>query len=152
MSTIHETVKEEVKKAMLAKETVKLEVLRSILSAFTNELVAQKRPPSEILDDKDATTVVKHLVKQHKDSIAQFQAGGRDDLVANEKAELVYLEEYAPKMARKDEIKPVAERKKSELGINDRSKMGILIGAVMKEFGGNADGADVKAVVENLFS
>jgi uncharacterized protein YqeY len=50
-----------------------------------------------------------------------------------------------------DQIRPVAEAKKNELGVTDKSKLGILVGAVMKELGGQADGGDVKAVVESLF-
>ncbi len=51
-----------------------------------------------------------------------------------------------------EEIRPIAEAKKAELGVTDKSKMGVLVGAIMKELGGNADGSDVKAVVEELLA
>ncbi len=54
-------------------------------------------------------------------------------------------------MMSQTDIKPVAEAKKAELGIEDKSKLGILVGAVMKELAGKADGGDVKVVVESLF-
>lgn len=54
-------------------------------------------------------------------------------------------------MMSQDEIRPIAEAKKAELGIEDKSKMGMLMGATIKELAGKADGADVKAVVESLF-
>jgi uncharacterized protein YqeY len=55
-------------------------------------------------------------------------------------------------MMSQDDIRPIAEAKKAELGIDDKSKMGMLVGAVMKELAGKADGGDVKVVVEGLFS
>ncbi|OIO32738.1 MAG: glutamyl-tRNA amidotransferase [Candidatus Yonathbacteria bacterium CG_4_10_14_3_um_filter_47_65] len=151
MNTIHETIKEEIKKAMLAKDTIRLGVLRRILAAFINELVAKKRTPQEILEDDAAETVIKRMAKQHKDSIEQFEAGGRNDLVESERAELACLEAYLPKMMSKEEIATVAKRKKEELRADDKAKIGILIGVIMKELRGRADGNDVKEVVEKLF-
>jgi uncharacterized protein YqeY len=147
---IQENIKNELKRAMLAKDSVRVTVLRDLIARFTNELVAKGRKPQEILGDDDCLTVIKRAVKQRKDSIEQFRAGGRNDLVEAEQAELKILEEYLPKMMSRDEIKTIAERKKAEMGVTDKSKMGVLIGAVMKETKGAADGADVKAVVEEL--
>lgn len=149
---IQETIKNEIKAAMKEKNAVKLNTLRSLSAAFTNELVAQRRAPDSPVDDELALKVIKRIVKQHKDSIEQFRAGGRSDLVESETAELSFLEPYLPKTLGKDAIMPIAQAKKAELGVNDKSQMGILMGAVMKELGGNADGADVRAVVESLFS
>lgn len=148
---LHEDIKASLKEAMKAKEEVRLRTIRSLLTAFMNELVASNRTPQDILTDEEVLTVIKRAAKQRKESISQFEAAGRDDLASPEKDELVVLESYLPQMMSQEELKPIAEAKKAELGIDDRSKMGILIGAVMKEVGGNADGADVKAVVESLF-
>lgn len=74
-----------------------------------------------------------------------------DQKVEEEEKELVVLESYLPQMMSQEEIEPVARQKKEARGVTDRSKMGQFIGAIMKELGGNADGADVKAVVEKLF-
>ena len=73
------------------------------------------------------------------------------ELAEPEKLELAVLEAYLPTLMTRDQIRPIAETKKAELGVTDKSKLGILVGAVMKELGGNADGSDVKAVVESLF-
>ena len=137
---------------MRAKEALKLEVLRGILTAFTNQLVTDKRTPQEMLEDPGAIAVLKRLVKQRKDSAEQFEKGGRPELAQKEKDELVILEAFLPQMMSRDEIKKIAEAKKAEMGITDKSKMGQFIGAVMKGCGGNADGNDVKAVVEELLS
>ncbi len=148
---IHEQIKSEIKEAMKARETVRLNVLRGILTAFVNELVASGKTPQDMIDDEIALTVIKRLAKQRKDSIEQFEKGDRKDLADKEREEFVYLEKYLPKMMEKEEIKKIATVKKTELGIDDKAKMGMLMGAVMKELKGKADGGDVKEVVEKLF-
>ncbi|OGZ05177.1 MAG: hypothetical protein A2845_02555 [Candidatus Lloydbacteria bacterium RIFCSPHIGHO2_01_FULL_49_22] len=149
---LHQQIREEIKNAMRAKETLRLEVLRSILTGFINELVATRRTPQEILEDAGCITVIKRQVKQRKDSYEQFMAGGRPELAQKEKDELVILEAFLPQMMGREEIKKIAEKTKAELGVTDKSGMGKFIGAVMKACGGNADGNDVKAVVEELLS
>lgn len=149
--TIQEQIREEIKRAMLAKEQLRLETMRGLLSAFTNELVATKRTPQDALPDEDALKVIKRAANQRKDSIQQFEAGGRKELADKERAELAIIETFLPKMMSKDEIRKIAEAKKAELGIADKSKMGVFMGAVMKELKGRADGAEVKEVVEELF-
>jgi len=146
-----EDIRNEMTAAMKAKEETKLRVLRGLISACTNELVSQKKKPGDILDDESALSVIKRAVKQRQDSIEQFEKGGRDDLAQIEKEELKILSTYLPEMMSKEEIKKVAEAKKEELGVEDKSRMGILMGAVMAELKGKADGKDVKEVVDNLF-
>ena len=148
---LHEKIKDEIKDAMKAKEAVKLEVLRGMLAAFINELVAKKRKPNEILEDDEALAVIGRLAKQRKDSIEQFSKGGREDLVQNEEEELKILETYLPEMMSKEEIEKIAKAKKEELGIDDEAKKGMLMGTLMKELKGKAEGGDVKAVVDSLF-
>ena len=150
--SLQETIKSQIKVAMLAKDALRLSVVRGISAAFTNELVAKMRKPEEKLSDEEALAVIKRLVNQRKDSIAQFGKGGRQDLVDSETAELVILEKYLPKMMSREEIKKIAEKKKTELGISDKKDTGKLMSALMKELKGKADGADVKMVVENLFT
>ena len=136
---------------MKSKDAVKLRTVRSMLTAFTNESVANGGTPQDFLDDTTTTTVIKRLAKQRKDSIEQYTAANRPELAEPDKEELLVLESYLPAMMSQDDIKPIAEAKKAELEIDDKAKMGILIGAVMKETGGQADGDDVKVVVESLF-
>jgi uncharacterized protein len=146
----HEDIKGELKEALKAKEATRLSVVRGMLTAFTNELVATSRTPQDRLTDDEVLVVIKRLAKQRKDSISQYEAAGRTDLADVEKAELAILEAYLPQLMSQDEIRPIAEAKIAELGVTDKSKLGVLIGAVMKETAGCADGADVKAVVESL--
>ncbi|GMQ94952.1 MAG: GatB/YqeY domain-containing protein [Patescibacteria group bacterium] len=147
---IYEDIKEEIKSAMRSKDVLRLSVLRNILSAFTNELVATGKTPQDALGDEEALAVIKRLAKQRKDSITQFEKGGRQDLAKEEREELAVLEQYLPQMMGKEDIRNIVEAKKAELGIEDKAKMGMLMGAVMKETAGRADGNSVKAVVEEL--
>lgn len=136
---------------MMAKDTVKLTVIRGLVSAFTNELVALGRTPQSALTDEEVLNVIRRAVKQRKDSVEQFTKGGRADLAEAENAELALLSVYLPQMMSQDDIRAIAEAKKAELGVTDKSKVGILMSALMKDLKGKADGADVKAVVESLF-
>lgn len=149
--SLHENIKAELKEAMKAKQAVRLRVIRGLLTAFMNELVASNRTPQDILTDEEAMVVIKRASKQRKESISQYEAAGRRELADPEKEELLVIETYLPQMMSQEEILPVAEAKKAELGINDKSKMGMLVGVVMKELSGKADGGDVKIVVESLF-
>lgn len=148
--TIQETVREQMKEALRKRETLRLEVLRGMLAAFTNELVAKRRPPQEALEDEGVLAVLKRLVKQRKDSAEQFAKGNRPELAEKEKKELLIIEEFLPKAMPREEIRVIALAKKAELGITDKSGIGKFIGAVMKECKGKADGGDVKAVVEEI--
>lgn len=75
---------------------------------------------------------IKRLAKQRKDSIEQYEAAGRMDLSEPEKEELVVLEAYLPTLMSQEAIRPLAEAKKAELGITDKSKTGMLVGSLMK--------------------
>jgi len=148
---LHEQIKNNIKEAILAKNTVLLETLRSMVAGFTNELVAKNRKPNEILSDPDALTVINRLAKQRKDSIEQYKKGNRQDLVDEEEAQLAILETYLPKLMEKSEIGKIAKNKKEELGIADSTKKGMLMQALMKELKGKADGGMVKEAVDSLF-
>ncbi len=145
-------MKGSLKEAMKARDEVKLRTVRSILTAFTNEMVATGKTPQDTLDDEQALSVIKRLAKQRKESITQYEAANRPELAAPEKEELAVLESYLPQMMSEAEIEPIAKAKMEALGVTDKSKMGILIGAIMKETAGRADGGAVKTVVERLLS
>ncbi len=148
---LHEQIKSSLKDAMKAKEEVKLRVIRHILTAATNELVSAGKTPQDWLEDDQTLGVIKRLAKQRKESITQYEAANRPELAVPEKEEFEVLSTYLPQMMSADDIRPIAEAKKAELGIDDKSKMGMLVGATMKELAGKADGGDVKTVVESLF-
>jgi hypothetical protein len=149
---LQEQIKNNIKQAMIARDTVRLETMRGLSAAFMNELVAKGNKPQDSLSDEDALAVIIRLAKQRKDSINQFKKGGREDLVAEEEAQLKILEEFLPKMMDRSEILKIAQEKKTELGIDDPSKKGMLMAGLMKDLKGKADGNDVKEVVDSLFN
>ena len=148
---LQEQIKIGIKEAMMAKDSVRLETFRGMSAAFMNELVNKDRKPQEILSDEEAIAVITRLAKQRKDSIEQFKKGGREDLVAEETAQLNILETFLPAMMTKEEVEKVVKANKEELGISDVTKKGMLMSAVMKELKGKADGMIVKEVVDMSF-
>ncbi len=148
---LHEQIKSKIKDAMMAKDTILLETLRAMVSAFMNESVAKGKKPQDMLSDDEALAVITRLSKQRKDSIEQFRKGNREDLVVVEEAQLKILETYLPKMMDKAEVEKIVRAKKEELGITDATKKGMLMSAAMKDLKGKADGMVVKEVVDALF-
>lgn len=150
--SIQTQIKESIKEAMKAKDAVRLGVVKGLSAAFINELVTLKRMPQDELSDEEALNVIRRAVKQRKDSIQQFEAGGRPELAESEKEELAVLETYLPSMMSREEVMKVAELKMTELGVTDKSKAGQLIGAIMKDLKGKADGDTVKSAVDELLA
>jgi hypothetical protein len=146
---IHETIKGDIKATMIAKDNMKLSVIRGLLAAFTNEAVAKGKKPDELLSDDEALVVIRRAANQRKDAASQYREGNRADLAEKEEQELVIIQTYLPAQMSADEIRKIAEAKIAELGA-DKSKMGQLIGAVMKTTAGKADGGEVRAVIEEL--
>ncbi|MDB5244734.1 MAG: hypothetical protein JWN18_604 [Parcubacteria group bacterium] len=147
---IHETLKKAIPDAMRAHDAVKLQTLRSLVTAMTNEVVAKKRKPDEFLEDEEATAVLKRAANQRKDSIEQFEKGGRPELAEPEKLELAIIETFLPAMMSREEIETIVKAKMVEAGVTSKAEAGKFTGSVMKDLKGKADGADVKAVVDSL--
>ena len=102
--------------------------------------------------DGEIVKIVKKMIKQRRDSAEQFEKGGRAEQAAAELSEIGVLEGYLPEQMSAEQIAEIVAAKKAELGVDDKSKIGQLIGAVMKEVGDSADGGVVKAAVEQSFS
>ncbi len=150
--SLQQQIKGEIKEAMMAKDTVRLNVVRGLVTAFTNELVATNRTPQDTLTDEEALKVISRTAKQRKDAISQFLAANRQDLADEDTAQLVILEKYLPKLMSAEEIRPIAEAKKAALGVTDKSGAGKLVGMLIKDLAGKADGMVVKEVVDSLFA
>lgn len=149
---LHEEIKKGIKEAMMARDTVRLEVLRGLSSAFTNELVATGKTPQDTLTDEQAMVVITRTAKQRKDAIDQFTKGGRMDLADEDRAQLAILEVYLPKMMERSEVEAIARAKQTDLGFTDPTKKGMFIATLMKDLKGKADGSVVKEVVDSLFN
>jgi uncharacterized protein YqeY len=148
---LHETIKNSIKESMKAGDKIRLEVMRGLITAFTNELVATGRRPQEFLTDEHALVVITRLAKQRKDSIDQFTKGNRMDLVEEETAQLKILEEYLPKLMSQTETEEFVKTKIAEMRDLDLAKKGMFMSVLMKELKGKADGGIVRMVVDQLY-
>jgi uncharacterized protein len=145
-------LKEMMKDAMRAKDSVKLSVIRGLMSAATNEAVAKGKGPDGVLSDDEMLTVITRAAKQRKDSISQFEAGGRPELAEGEKAELAVIETMLPAQMSREEVEAAVKAKAAEMSVADKSGSNQLMGALMKDLKGRTDGNVVKEVIEGLFS
>ncbi len=160
--SLHQTIKDQIKDALRAKDTIRLDALRGLNALALNEILASKAPASsgsgapasqDLLPDDRILALIKKSVKQRKDSIEQFTKGGREDLVAKEQAELKILETFMPAMMPMNEIRLVVRTRIESLkaqGTFDPKSAGKLTGMLMKELAGRADGVDVKAAIDEL--
>jgi len=147
--TIQENIKSLTIEAMKARDSLKTNVLKGLSAGFVNELVASGQTPQSPVTDEIALQVINKQVKQRKDSIEQFTKGNRLDLAEKEQAELAVLETFLPAQMSEAEISKIVDAKIAEIGAVDKTAIGKLIGAVMKETGGNADGTVVKQIIES---
>src|SRR6185437_10186461 len=130
----------------------RLSVIRGLITACTNEAIAKGKGPEGVLSDDEVLTVITRAAKQRKDSIDQFEKGGRPELAETEKAELKIIETMLPAQMSHDEIVAAAKAKAAEMGVTDKSGANKLMGMLMKDLKGKADGNDVKAVVDAMFA
>lgn len=149
--SLHEQIKNNIKESMKSGDKVRLEVMRGLVTAFTNELVATGKTPQNMLTDEEAIKVITRASKQRKDSIEQFTKGNRMDLVDAEKAQLTIIEEFLPKLMEKSDVEKFVKTKYDELEVKDPTKKGMFMSSIMKELKGKADGSLVKEVVDKIF-
>ena len=152
--TLHQTIKKQIIDALRAKDTIRLDTLRSLIALFQSEMMSGNISGEFIPDDK-AMTLIKRSVKQHRDSIEQFEKGGRDDLVSKEKSELKILESFMPSQMSYEEVKIVVRTRIDALksqGNFDPKATGKMVGMLIKELAGKADGMMVKKAVDELIS
>jgi hypothetical protein len=151
--SLHQDIKKQMIEAMKARETDRLAVLRGLIASFTNEAISKKMRADEDLPDGDVLTIISRAVKQRKDSIEQFERGGRTDLAESEKMELTILESYLPQQMSKDEIsRYIKDKLDSEGASFDKSKKGQFMGMIMKELKGKADGQVVKEAIDSVLA
>jgi uncharacterized protein len=144
-------IKVQMIEAMRAKDAMRLSVIRGLLSAFTNEAVSKGKTPQDELSDEEALAVISRAVKQRKDSIEQFEKGGRPELAADEKAELTILQAYLPAQMSSEEIAQYVEKRIAEEK-PEKEKKNQFMGIIMKELKGRADGTVVKEALDKLLS
>ena len=135
---------DDIKSAMKAKETVRLNTLRLLSAALKQKEVDERVE----LDDAAVLAIVEKLIKQRKDSISQFEKAGRQDLVDAESAELTVLSGYLPAQMGETEIAATIDAAIASTGAASAKDMGKVIGALKPKLAGKADMGKVSALVK----
>ena len=143
------TLNENLKQAMLAKEELKVSVLRMLKAEVTK--IQTDGTGTEITEDLIQTLIGK-MIKQRKDSFEQFTKGGRAELAAKEEKEIALLQAYLPEQMSEEAVRAEVRTTKEALGITDKSGVGKLMGTLMGKLKGKADGGMIKKIVEEELS
>jgi uncharacterized protein YqeY len=145
--TLTQRVDEDLKDAMRAKNAAKLGVLRMLKSALKYSAIEKSGAEGE-LSDAEAVQVIRKQVKQRQDSIESFEKGGRAELVAKEKEELLFLESYLPQAMNSAELAQIIRETITELGATSKAQMGVVMKAVQAKIAGRADGKTISQEVQ----
>ncbi len=144
--SITEQLVEDLKTAMKAQDEVTRGAIRLIRAAVKNAEIEKGRE----LDDEGALDVLARMAKQHRDSIAAYRQHGREDLAAQEEAELAVVSRYLPEQMGEDEIRALAEQVVAEVGASGPGERGKVMGKLMPQLKGRADGNAVNRIVGEL--
>lgn len=145
--SLYETLQSDMKKSMKAGEAVKLSVLRMLISAIKLLEIDKKLAK---IEDSDVSTILQKQIKQHKDSIEQFEKGNRPDLADKEKSELAILETYMPKQMSPDELAAMIKAAITEIGATTKADMGKVMKSVLEKAKGRIDGKSVSQALMNI--
>lgn len=138
-------ITDDMKSAMRAKDTVRLGTVRLLLAAIKQKEVDERIE----LDDAAISSIVEKLIKQRKDSISQFQAAGRDDLVSAEQAELLVLQDYLPEQLSAAEVEAAVAEAITESGAASARDMGKVMGLLKPRLAGRADMGQVSSLIKS---
>ena len=142
--SLKERITEDMKAAMRAKDSELLSVVRLLLAAIKQREVDERI----VLSDADVVAVIDKMLKQRRDSITQFQAGGRQDLVDQEQFELKVLGAYMPQQLTEHDIEQAVSAAIAAAGAKSAQDMGKVMAALKPQLAGRADMAKVSAVVK----
>ena len=147
--SIVDDVTAQMKEAMKAKDERRLAALRSMRTAFLNEM---KKDGSDSLSDEVAEGLVRKLEKQRKESIEAFEKGGRPEMAEAEKAELAVIQAFLPQLADEAQTRAWVEEAIASTGASSKKDMGKVMGALMKAHKAEIDGNVARGIVQELLS
>lgn len=147
--TLKEKINNDLKNAMKSGDKVRLQTIRSIRALI---LEFEKSGQDKELTPEAELNMLTSAAKKRKESIAQYRDAGREDLAANEEAELNIIREYLPKQLSEDEIFEVIKKVAAEVGASTKQDFPKLMPAAMKELKGKADGKVIKGIVDSFLS
>ena len=150
--SLNDQLAQDLKQAMKARDSARLRTLRLLRSAFKEKEIAERHGGAAHLADEVYLAVLQKQAKQRRDAIEQFEKAGRHDLVATEREELEIIEGYLPKQLGDAEIRSVVEEVIAATGASSMRDMGKVMGAVMQQLKGRADGRRINAIARALLS
>ena len=145
--SLSDRLSQEIKSAMLARDADRLTPLRLLKSAMGYAQIERK---TENLADADVIAIIQKEIKKRRDSIDQFEKGGRPELAAKEKAEVAVLETFLPQPFSNEELEQLVRATIQEIGATTKKEMGAVIKAVQAKAAGRADGKTISALVGKL--
>jgi uncharacterized protein YqeY len=141
---LKDKITEDMKAAMRAKDASRLGTIRLLTAAIKQKEVDERI----VTDDAQVQAIIEKMIKQRKDSITQFEAGGRQDLADVEKAELAVLTEYMPAAASEDEVRTEVAAAVSSAGASGPQDMGRVMAILKQKLAGRADMTQVSGLVK----
>jgi uncharacterized protein YqeY len=148
LSALKQKIADDMHQAMKNREAARLSTLKMLLSAIGYAEMDKQR---ELTDD-EVKAVLSKEVKQHRESIAAYKQGGRADLVEKEEGELKILLEYMPPQMSAEEIEAIVKAAIEAVGATGPSDKGKVMGKVMPQTRGKADGQEVNSIVDRMLS
>lgn len=150
--SLRERIDAEIKAAMKSKDKVRLETVRSIKKFILEKEVSLRPSGQETLTEAQEMEILVQIAKQRRDSIEQYRKGGREDLVAQEAAELAIVEEYLPRQMSDEEVSAVIDEVIATVGATSAKDLGKVMGAAMQQLKGKADGNKIQDMVKAKLS
>ena len=143
--SLKQRITDDMTAAMRAKDAARTSTLRMVKAAMMNRQIERGAEPT----DEETTKLLQSLVKQRRDSVEQYERGGRKDLAAKERAEIAVIEEYLPQAATREEIERAVEEAITETGAASMKEMGAVMKAAQGKLAGRtADGRAVSEIVK----
>ena len=146
--SLEEKLLEEMKQAMKTNDKIRLSTIRMIRSSSKNKEIELRRK----LEDEDIIKVIQGMVRKGEESIEQFQAGGRNDLVEKEKMEIEILKSFLPQPISQEEIIKIIDKTFQQTQASSLYVLGTVMKAVMPRLGGKADGKVINQLVKERLS
>jgi len=148
-----EQIRQDIKTAMKGRDAETLRVLRSLKAKLMEREISERKSGEEVaLSEAQVAEVLMKAAKQRKESIEQFEQGGRPELAESEQRELAIIESYLPEMMSEEELRKLVKQRISELGATGPGDIGNVMGSLMGELQGRADGALVSKVVKQILA
>ena len=139
-----ERVSQDIKKAMKAKEVLRLSTLRMALADFQKK----EKEKGEPVKDEEAIQIIQSMIRKRKDSVEQYRKAGREELAQKEEQEITILNEYLPEQMSEEQVRKMAIKTISELGVTGPKEMGRVMGSLVKQLSGKADGGTISCIVK----